>query len=359
MQCDKLNMPRDEQIIFVFYLVPDFPMLAVSAAIEVLRIANRILGCELYKWRLVSNDGGAVRASCGLSMQANGCIATERKKLFGTECPNMAIVCAEENVEKYSNKSLEAWLRECRHRRVAIGALGTATYLVAQAGLLDNKRCTIHWEKLPGFAEKFDHTLPGTSIYENDGEIWTCAGGAASFDMMLHLIEIDAGEETVAAICEHAIVERARSATERQRLPLSRRYAFLNETVIKIVEHMEHHISEPLSMQELAERVNLSRRQIERLFRAELETTPGHYYRTLRLEHAKLLLAQSTLPVVDIAIACGFISASHFSKCYREAYATSPQEARKIRSGSHKPLRTESWTSRHYTGAARVLDEAA
>ncbi|MER9793623.1 GlxA family transcriptional regulator [Mesorhizobium sp. M0213] len=306
-------------------------MLAFTSAIEALRLANRVLGYKAFHWRLVSDGGGTVRASCGLSMPTDSYLALERKCLFGTDRPSMAIICADDNVEEYSNKSLEAWLRECKHRGIDVGALGTGTYVLAKAGLLANKRCTIHWEKLPGFAERFIGTVPNTSIYEIDGGIWTCAGGSASFDMMLHLIERDFGEQTAAGICELALLERVRAPGERQRLPLSRRCGILNETVIKAAQLMELHLTELLSMDDLAASVDLSRRQIERLFRRELDCSPVCYYRQLRLERAKLLLTQSTMPIVDIAVACGFISASHFSKCYRETNGTSPQEARKTR----------------------------
>lgn len=144
----------------------------------------------------------------------------ERKCLFGTDRPSMAIVCADLGMEEYSNRSLEAWLRECRHRGINVGALGTGTYVLARTGLLDNKRCTIHWEKLPGFAERFIRPVANSSIYEVDGKIWTCTGGSASFDMMLHLIERDFGEQTAAVICEQALVERVRVPGERQRLHL-------------------------------------------------------------------------------------------------------------------------------------------
>ncbi|MES0200727.1 GlxA family transcriptional regulator [Mesorhizobium sp. M0011] len=313
-------------------------MLAFSSAIEALRLANRVLGYEAFKWRLVSDNGGAVRASCGLSVLTDSHLAMERKGLFGTGRPSMAIVCADLDVEDYSNRSLEAWLRECRHRGIHIGALGTGTYVLAKAGLLDNKRCTIHWEKLPGFAERFTRPVPNSSIYEVDGKIWTCAGGSASFDMMMHLIERDFGEQTAAAICEQALVERVRAPGERQRLHLSPRHGISNKTVIKAVEQMELHMAEPLSMDDLAARLGLSRRQIERLFRYELECSPVRYYRELRLERARLLLTQSTMLIVDIAVACGFISASHFSKCYRETNGTSPQEARRttLRQSPHR-----------------------
>lgn len=320
-----------EPIIVVFYLVPDFTMLAFSSAVEVLRLANRVLGYEAYRWRVASESGGAVQAICGLSAVTNSSISAERRRLFEECRPSMVVICADQDVESYSSKPLEAWLRECRHCGVAVSGVGTATYILAKAGLLNDKYCTIHWEKLPGFSERYMEVPVNAVIYQVDGNIWTCAGGSASLDMMLHLVQRHFGDETVAGICEQAIVARVRAANERQRLPLSQKHGILNQIMIKLIEQMEHHLAEPLSIEKLAKGVKRSRRQVERLFRSELGRSPLSYYRELRLERARMLLTQSAMPIVDIAIACGFISASHFSKSFRETYGMAPQEIRRGR----------------------------
>ncbi|CDX42602.1 HTH-type transcriptional regulator glxA [Mesorhizobium sp. SOD10] len=328
------NVSKDlvhEPFIVVFYLVPDFTMLAFSSAVEVLRLANRVLGYEAYRWRVASESGGAVQAICGLSAVTNSSISSERRRLFEECRPSMVVICADQDVESYSNKSLEAWLRECRHCGVAVSGIGTASYILAKAGLLNDKYCTIHWEKLPGFSERYLEVPVNAVIFQVDGNVWTCAGGSASLDMMLHLVQQHFGDETVAGICEQAIVERVRAPNERQRLPLSQKHGVLNQIMIKIIEQMEHHLVEPLSIEKLARSVKRSRRQVERLFRSELGRSPLSYYRELRLERARMLLTQSAVPIVDIAVACGFISASHFSKSFREIYGMAPQEVRRGR----------------------------
>ncbi|HMQ59001.1 MAG TPA: helix-turn-helix domain-containing protein, partial [Rhizobiaceae bacterium] len=129
-------------------------------------------------------------------------------------------------------------------------------------------------------------------------------------------------------VCEQVLTDRVRSPSDRQRLPLRARLGVQNSKVLSIIELMEANLGEPLSLVEIAGYVGLSRRQIERLFRQEMGRSPARYYLEIRLDRARHLLIQSTMPVVEIAIACGFVSASHFSKCYRELYGRAPQQER-------------------------------
>lgn len=313
---------------FVFFLVPDFTMIAFATALDPLRSANRMLGHEAYSWRLASVDGRPVRASNGVECAVTTSLEDERRKMSGPERPSMVVVCSGLEVEKYTNKSVFAWLREEYNRGVAIGGLCTGAHILAAAGLLSNKRCAIHWENLPGFSETFPKVNVFADLFEVDQNIYTCAGGTAALDMILKLIGEDFDEHLVNRVCEQVLTDRVRSPTDRQRLPLRARLGVQNSKVLTIIELMEANLSEPLSLIEIADNVDLSRRQIERLFRSEMGRSPARYYLEIRLDRARHLLIQSTMPVVEVAIACGFVSASHFSKCYRELYARSPQQER-------------------------------
>lgn len=312
----------------VFFLVPDFTMVAFATALEPLRIANRMLGYEAYRWRLASTDGKPVQASNGVLCAVNTSLDEERRKMAGPERPSMAIICTGMDVEKYHNKSVFAWLREEYNRGVAVGGLCTGAYVLAAAGLLSNKRCAIHWENLPGFQEAFPKANVFADLFEVDQNVYTCAGGTAALDMMLKLIGDDFDDSLVNRVCEQVLTDRVRSPTDRQRLPLRARLGVQNSKVLTIIELMEANLAEPLSLIEIADHVDLSRRQIERLFRTEMGRSPARYYLEIRLDRARHLLIQSSLPVVEVAVACGFVSASHFSKCYRELYARSPQQER-------------------------------
>ncbi|KEQ08072.1 GlxA family transcriptional regulator [Pseudorhizobium pelagicum] len=312
----------------VFFLVPDFTMLPFAAAVETLRIANRMLGYTAYNWRLCSADGERVCSSAGIAVEVNSSVADERKNLGGESRPNMVLVCSGIDIEQYGNKTVNAWLRETYNRGIAVGSLCTGAHVLAQAGLLNGKRCAIHWENLPGFSEAFPQAEVYADLYEVDGNIYTCAGGTASLDMMLNLIGQDFGENLVNRICEQQLTDRVRNPHDRQRLPLRARLGVQNTKVLSIIELMENNLSEPLSLVEIADDADLSRRQIERLFRQEMGRSPARYYLEIRLDRARHLLVQSSMPVVEVAVACGFVSASHFSKCYREVYNRSPQQER-------------------------------
>lgn len=313
---------------FLFFLIPDFSMIAFSMAIEPLRLANHILGQEYYSWRIASNNGEAVSASNGVIISVDGSVENERARLSGPKRPDMLIVCSGTNIENYNNRSVLAWLREEHNHGVIIGGLCTGAHILALAELLSGKRCAIHWENIPGFTERFPKSEAYANLYEIDGNIHTCAGGTAPFDMILHLIAQEHDENLVNRICEMALTDRVRNAHDRQRLPLRARLGVQNVRLLSIIELMEANLAEPLSLVEIAAHIGLSRRQIERLFQQEMGRSPARYYLEIRLDRARHLLLQSSLPVVEVAVACGFVSASHFSKCYRELHNRSPQQER-------------------------------
>jgi len=317
-----------DQRTIVFFLTDNFSMIAFTTAIEPLRLANRMSGKQFYKWRLASMDGHPVIASNGVEVSVETSLDRERQSLAGSKRPSILLLASGIDVEKNENKSLFAYLREARNSGVTVGGLCTAAHLLAAAGLLKGKRCAIHWENLPGFQERFPEADVYADLYEMDGNIWTCAGGTAALDMMLALIGEDHDEDLVNRVCEQALTDRVRNPHDRQRLPLRARLGVQNAKVLHIIEFMEANISEPLSLVEIARYVGLSRRQIERLFQGQMGRSPARYYLEIRLDRARHLLMQSTIPVVDVAIACGFVSASHFSKCYREMYGKSPLQER-------------------------------
>ncbi|KQT54143.1 AraC family transcriptional regulator [Aureimonas sp. Leaf454] len=315
----------------VFLLAPNFSMIAFAMAIEPLRIANRILGFESYRWRLASTDGEPVLASNGVEITVSSSVEDERRHLAGERRPSMVFVCAGVFVEDFNDRSSYAFLREAHGRGVSVGGLCTGAWILARAGLLADRRCAIHWENLPGFSEAFPRADVHADLFEIDHNIYTCAGGTASLDMMLALIGDDHGEDVVNRVCEQALTDRVRASNDRQRLPLRARLGVQHAKVLAIIEIMEANLGEPLSLVEISRGVQLSRRQVERLFEKEMGRSPARYYLEIRLDRARHLLLQSSLPIVEIAVASGFVSASHFSKCYRELYGRSPQQERAAR----------------------------
>src|SRR5688572_17755894 len=316
---------------FYFVLIPNFTMIAFATAIEPLRIANRMAGRQAYRWSLVSLDGEPAVASNGIKLQVDMPLKEARERVRGGERPDHVFVCGSLGVERFHDRNLNAWISALDRQKIGIGALDTGAWVLADAGVLEGRRCAIHWESLPAFSERFPDADVYADLFEVDGNCYTCAGGTASLDMMLHLIGEHLDESIVTKVCEQALTDRMRSPTDRQRLPLRARLGLQNTKLLFIIELMEANISEPLSLVEIAKYAGLSRRQIERLFRRNLGRSPARYYLEIRLDRARHLLIQSDAPIVEVAVACGFVSASHFSKCYRELYGRSPQQERQGR----------------------------
>jgi len=312
----------------VFFLVPNFSMIAFASAVEPLRLTNRTLGKTVYEWVIVSQDGGPVTASNGIDVSVDMSLDHARQRMLDEIKPDIILVCSGVKVEAFRSPQFDGWLRSMHRHGISVGGLCTGAWLLAQAGLLEGRRCSIHWETLPAFAEKFPMAEVHADLCEIDEGVYTCAGGTAALDMMLHLIEDHFGQNVVTKVCEYCLIDRIRGQRDRQRLPLQARLGLHHAKLLLIIELMEANVSEPLSLSEISEYVGLSRRQVERLFRRHLGRSPARYYLEIRIDRARHLLLQSNMPIVDVAIACGFVSASHFSKCYREMYGRSPQMER-------------------------------
>jgi transcriptional regulator GlxA family with amidase domain len=317
--------PRTETEQLLFFLTPSFTMVAFTNAVEPLRLANREAGRPLYAWRLVSKDGGPVTASNGISVNVDAAIR-DCEPAPGTR--PIVVLCGGIGTERYQDRDLFAWLRRHDRHGAEIGALCTGAHALARAGLLDGHRCTIHWENLPGLAEEFPEIEVTGDLFESDGKRFTCSGGAAAFDLMLHRIGLRHGEELAARISELCILDRIRRPDDRQRMPLPLRLGVHHPKLIRAVETMEANIEEPLRQEALAGRIGLSRRQLERLFRRHLGRTPAQFYLESRLERARHLIHQTDLPIMSIACATGFVSASHFSTCYRQMFGRTPRTER-------------------------------
>jgi transcriptional regulator GlxA family with amidase domain len=317
------DRPRQLPQHFALVLVPEFTMMPVTSAIEPLRIANRLLEKALYKWTMHSVDGKPVAASNGILTMADGDLPA---------IPESAtiIVCAGLNVQHHSDKRLTAWLRKTARRGIDIGAVCTGAHLLAEAGIMDGHRCTIHWENLPGFSEAFPEIDATGGLFEIDRDRFTSAGGTTALDMMLTMIASQHGPELASAVAEAVLHSPIRHHSEHQRMSLPARIGARHPKLVGIIEKMEDNLEEPLSPSLLAKQAGLSTRQLERLFRRYLDRSPKRYYLELRLKKARSLLLQTDMSVINVALACGFSSPSHFSKCYRAFYGRTPYRERGI-----------------------------
>jgi transcriptional regulator GlxA family with amidase domain len=307
---------------FCFLLVPGFALLPFSATIEPLRLANWRRGRTLYDWTLVSADGAPVHASNGTVVQPDRAM----REVAATD--TAVVVAGGPDAHAFDDRVTFGWLRTLARTGARIGAVGLGSYVLARAGLLGGRRCTIHWANLPSFREAFPDLDVTDELFEIDGPVFTCSGGTGVLDAMLYLVAHDHGLALARAVAEELVHERIRDPHETQRMALRIRLGISHPKLLQIVEIMEANTEQPLSRADLADQVGLTPRQMERLFSKYLGKTPTLYYRQIRLERARALLAQTTMSVTDVAVACGFVSASHFSKIYREQYDHSPKHER-------------------------------
>jgi len=310
-----------------FILVKDFSMISFASAIEPLRLANQLSNKILYSGICFSIDGNPIHASNGLKIIVDGAIS-EIKKL------DILFVCSGNNISGSIDKKLLSILRHSSSHGTYIGGICTGSYILAKAGLLNNYRCTIHWQNLASFAEEFPKLNVTSSLFEIDNNRYTCAGGTASIDMMLNIICGREGVNLSTEVANQMLHHRVRDGSEAQRMELRSRLGITHPKLIAVVEAMAENIEAPLSCVELSEQVKISSRQLERLFQKYLNSTPTRYYLELRLIHTRLLLQQTSLSILSVALSGGFVSASHFSKSYREYFMTTPSSERNYRNYS-------------------------
>lgn len=308
---------------YIFVLMENFTMLSFAGAIEALRIANRMVPGS-YEWALAGEGGETATCSAGISYGLD-------MDLTELSRDDIIMLCGGVNVQAATSKRLINWLRREARRGVKIGALCTASYALASAGLLDGKKATIHWENQDSFAEEFENVELTKSVFVMDGNRMTTAGGTSSIDLMLHVIATDLGEEVANMVADQQIYSAIRTDQDQQRLSIPTRIGVRHPKLSRVIQMMEANIEEPISPSLLAKEVGMSTRQLERLFRRYLNRSPKRYYMEIRLQKARNLLMQTDMSVINVALACGFASPSHFSKCYRAHYDTTPYRER----GSH------------------------
>ncbi|MCR9148739.1 MAG: GlxA family transcriptional regulator [Rhodobacteraceae bacterium] len=309
---------------FIFLLLDKFTMLSFACAIEPLRLANREAGRQLYAWKLAGEGGQLATCSNGASFQLD-------MGLDEIERDDTVLVCGGVEVQTATTKPVLNWLRREARRGVTMGGLCTASYALAKAGLLDGKRATIHWENQDSFTEEFEEVRLTKSVFVVDGNRMSTAGGTASIDLMLKIIAQDHGEDLANVVADLLIYSSIRTDQDTQRLSIPTRIGVRHPKLSQVIQKMEANIEDPISPASLAAEVGMSTRQLERLFRRYLNRSPKRYYMELRLQKARNLLMQTDMSVINVALACGFASPSHFSKCYRAHYATTPYRER----GSH------------------------
>ena len=313
-----MNTTKDA---FGFLLMPGFPSMAVSSAVDVLALANYVSQQTLYQWYSLSDSESPVRGM-------NGFRITPDHTIDNVPAISTAVVCAGICGKNQTSTHLSAWLRQFYAQGGQVGAISTGSWVLAEAGMLNSRRCTIHWEDMVAFREMYPEMNVTAEIFEVDGRVFTCSGGAAVVDLFLSFVATRHGIELAHEVAAQLVYQNTRSTDERQREKLSVRLGITHQRLSSAIELMEKHIETPLSITEISRLIGISERQLERLFRKKLGQTPKCFYRLLRLQRAQSLLKGTSRPVYEVAYATGFSTSSYFARCYQQHFGHLPGQHR-------------------------------
>ena len=314
-----------------FLTLNNFSMIAFTNALEILRMANYLLGEEAYQWSVCTVDGEAVTASNGLAF-------AKTTMLDPAHMPDVLLVCGGVDIQHAVTHDVIKLLTHASKYNMWLGGLCTGSYALAKAGLLDGYKCTIHWENMASLCEQFSAINFMEELFVIDRNRCTCAGGTAPLDLMLAFVAARFGKNPVdknpvhknlvAEISDQFMMVRARDSKDQQHIPVAARVGYSHKALVEVSALMEANIEEPLSLDELARLADLSQRHLQRMFKHTLNMTPMHYYLNLRLRRARALLLQTEMSVMSVTVACGFQSSCHFSKSYRTLFGYSPSMER-------------------------------
>ena len=319
--------PESKPTQVAFILLPEFAMTSFSLAIEALSVANQLSERELYHYSICSahtdlNQNAPVVSSNGVPVGITTTLEDSLDK-------DILFICSYRKAADYRNEALTRLLKQAHRQKCRIAALSSSAFVLARAGLLKGKSCTL----VPEYRATFTELYPDIPLQENlftiTGNLLTSAGGTATLDMVFYLIAQDHGREFAWQVARQFMQDRVRSSEEMQSTRQQISLRIKSPCLGAAVELMEKHISEPCSISSLASRIGTTPRNLEMVFRKYESTTPGRYYLGLRLKHARKMLEETHLSIANIAQATGFNSQSHFSRCFRSHFNLRPSELRK------------------------------
>ena len=308
-----------------FLLVEGFALMSFAAVTEPLRAANLLAGRRIYD--LFHFAAGPMAAGRVNSSSAASVPAAEVGEATGEF--DLAFVVAGGDPVGFHEAAAFQWLRRQARHGCMLGGVSGGPAVLANAGLMENRRMTLHWEHAAPLAERHPGLLLERTLYVVDRDRITCAGGTAPLDMMHALIAQHHGSGFARRVSDWFMHTDVRPAGGPQRAGLAQRYGTNRQAVLAAIEVMENHIADPLALSQLARAVGVSARHLNRQFDAGLGRSAGAFYRDLRLDKSRELLRQTGLPVLEIAIATGFSGAAHFSTAYRKRFGEAPSRHRR------------------------------
>lgn len=319
-----MNHTRPDKTLHLLILVtPYFNLGATAGFIDPFRAANYLEGRGLYDWTLVSGSGGACTASNGMQVETVALNDLPEHRF------DIVIVSSSWTPEQHRSSRLHAQLWQWAHSGSTLGALDTGAFILARAGLLKDRRATVHYEHIDAFGETFPEVEVSEDLFVFDGNRITCAGGSASVDFALNILRGTHGDATANAAARYLFHQSLRPPGSTQNAGASEPAGSVTPTALRrAIAAMEANLETPIPIAEIALAARVSHRQLNRLFEGHVGKTPSIYYRDIRLDRARGLVTQTDMALAQVALAAGFASPVHFSRAYKERFGLPPRQDR-------------------------------
>ncbi len=308
-----------EPLTLALLVLPQSSILEVASTLDPMRSANRHLGHEAYRWRVVSPDGGAVPLTCGIELPSTGPLAA-------AEGADALVVIAGFRQSEVATAPLIRDLGRMAGRFAAVGGIDAAAWVLARAGLLAGHRATVHWEDLEDLSAAHPEVEVVPDRWVIDGNRFTAGGAAPAADLMLHLIGSRHGPALARQVAA-SFLTTPRPGSEPQVSPVADDLR-LDPRVAQAVARMEARIDAPETAAEVARAIGLSVRRLETLFRDGLQTTPAAFALSLRLQAARRMITDTRHPLAEVALRTGFSSPSALSRAFRAQFGMAPSGLR-------------------------------
>lgn len=307
----------------VAYLLSDGFQLMALATQSVFEMANRALGEPFYELACYSETGGGVQSSSGVEVQT-------RMLAARTQADTWMVIGVLDPVNSRPTAGLLEGLRRCQRHARRVAGLCTGAFVMAEAGLLDDRRATTHWAFANEFRSRFGRIeVDEDAIYLVDERMWTSAGMSAAIDLALALVENDLGVDLARGVARKLVMPQRRTGGQTQHSELLN-IAPKSDRIERALTFARAHMTQDLGVERLAEVATLSPRQFSRLFTAETGQSPARAIEGLRLEAARLMIERGHHSFEVIARECGFRDGRHLREVFQRRLGVAPQVLRRV-----------------------------
>jgi transcriptional regulator GlxA family with amidase domain len=329
---NKLDTPHVLSVGFI--LADNFTLSAFSLLVDHLRLAadeGDLSRPILCRWSIMANQDMPIRASCGVTVTRTSPLVDPKQFDY------IAVVGGLLHAGRQLDDETIAYVKSAAASGIPLIGICTGSFILARAGLMTGRRCCVSWYHCQDFLDEFPHHHPvADRMFVVDGDRITCSGGGGAADLGTYLIERHIGRAVAQKARHVLLLDRARHGNDAQPHPPISEGAteeITDSRVRRALLLMEQNLADPLPIGEIATRLKLSTRQLERLFQSVIGVRPVIFYRMLRLRYARWLLDHTDRSVTDIALESGFSDCAHFSRQFKTMVGLSPSD---VRNGARK-----------------------